>query len=192
MSNPSRERQGAPDSLDAQTREIVLRAFRTILTTNGPQPTHFEIVGAVVGLSEQQLKAEWISIEALASDSLMPVRVPIDADIFGLSRIQRLERFLSEIDRAFDEPTYQPALTKVIRWASTNDSAALALSSVRLASQREFARLVGPVSEDNYVQIVGPIYFHRLHANGPMPKKMMRMVVDRGMTLLGMHREASG
>jgi hypothetical protein len=125
-------------------------------------------------------------MEALASDSLMPVRIDVEPRIFGLSRIERLEHFLREVDRSFDDPSYQSALTKVVRWAPEDESAALALSSARLASQRELIRLVGPVSEDNYIQIVGPIYFNRLHGNGPISKKLMRMVVDRGMTLLGM------
>lgn len=142
-------------------------------------------------MTTKDLATEWLSMEALASDALMPVRVDIDPRIFALSRVERLEYFLREVDRSLDDPSYQSALTKVVRWAPEDEPAALALSSARLSSQRELMRLVGAVSEENYIQIVGPIYFNRLHNNAPMSKKLMRMVVDRGVTLLGMEKGVS-
>ncbi|CAN5163176.1 hypothetical protein BH09ACT1_BH09ACT1_15520 [soil metagenome] len=189
MQNPSGARSGLPGSLDVRSRENVLRVFRTILSRTSRYRPTFESLAVEVGMTTKQLASEWLSMEALASDSLMPVRVDVEPRIFALSRIERLEYFLREVDHSFDDPSYQSALTKVVRWAPEDESAALALSSARLASQRELIRLVGPVSEDNYVQIVGPIYFNRLHGNGPISKKLMRMVVDRGMTLLGLDSE---
>jgi AcrR family transcriptional regulator len=169
----------AAESIDPRvkrTREHVLRVTRELLNERQGALT-LSLVAERAMVARQTLYTHWGTIENLIADSVVLTRTRTPEEYAGLDVRSRAELFLTELVEVVDEPV-AAAVSSMMAALHYDTNAAKAFYTVDQALFAAFLSDVGPVSHDQFVEIVAPVLM-RILPRGPVSRQMIISLAER-------------
>lgn len=169
-----------------RTRLHVLETVRRMLADQVGLPLTFSSLSAEARVSRRTLYTHWGTIETIIRDGVMLVQTEAPKDLTGMSSRERLDSFVHDVARNLEVQVSYLAITSLLREAAFgNASASEAIASTRKARTDEFRETVGPITDDQYAQIVGPILMNRMIHGSSVTENFIQVMVAHGCVLLG-------
>jgi AcrR family transcriptional regulator len=136
-------------------------------------------------VSRRTLYVHWGTVEQVISEavSLAPNGEGFDPE--GLSNHERVAYFLRSVRDGIHEPITKVALTSLIHHATQEDKAVASIDDMSQKRLDQLRELVGPVTTEQYAQLVGPIYFSELVLHEPASDALIGTLADLAVELLG-------
>lgn len=173
-----------PDPRIERTRNHVLTTARRLLGELR-EPLTFTNLAAAAQVSRRTLYVHFGTVEKVISEALSIGDLDDAFDPAGLTLRQRLEEFLTHVRSTMSTPVTRVAMATLVNRAVHDDSAAAELRSLSEAQLTQFRELVGPISPDDYANLVGPIVYSQWVANEPASEALLRGLVERGISTIG-------
>ena len=175
-----------------RTRRHVLDTARRMLAEHIGLPMTFSTLSAEAQVSRRTLYTHWGDIESVIRDGGLQGKSEAPDDFADLPPRQKLEIFLARVQRELDDPVVYLAFTSLLTLATTEDPAAVdEIKTKRLERITEFRELIGAITDDEYLQILGPIVFHRMVQGSARQVELLGAVVDRACAILGFSDSAA-
>ena len=172
-------REPASESVDPRirrTREHVLSTTRQLLDERQGALT-LSIVAERAMVARQTLYKHWGTIENLIADTIVVTRTRDLSEYAGLDARARAELFLTEVTEVVD-PTVGSAAAAMIAALHYDRNAGKAFAKVDRALFEAFVTSVGPVSHDQFIEIVGPALMMLL-PRGEVSPQMISSLAER-------------
>lgn len=173
-----------------RTRLHVLETVRRMLAEQVGLPLTFSSLSAEARVSRRTLYTHWGTIETIIRDGVLLVQTEAPKDLTGLSQRDRLSSFVRDVARNLEVKVSYLAITSLLREAAFGNAiAAEAIAATRVARTEEFRATIGPITDDEYAQIVGPILMHRMIHGLTVTEEFIQVMIDHGCTLLGYDKD---
>lgn len=170
-----------------RTRVHVLTVTRRMLAERTGEPLSFSRLAQAAQVSRRTLYTHWGTVERVIGEAVA-MHSPVGSiDPAGLKPREILRQLLISTRDRLTDPVTHVALTSLVAQASTDDKAAEVLSAMSTERLEEYNDLLGPVSHDQYSQIVGPLFFNSIVLAEPISDEFIETQVDCGMKILGLN-----
>ena len=170
-----------PDPRIERTRTHVLTTARQLLGELR-EPLTFTNLAAAAQVSRRTLYVHFGTVEKVISEALSIGDVDASFDPAGLTLRERLEEFLTHVRSLMSTPVTRVAMATLVNRAVHDETAAAELRAVNDAHLAQFRELVGPISADDYANLVGPIVYSQWVTNKPASEALLRDLVERGVS----------
>ena len=164
----------------------MLTTVRGMLTNRNGERLTFTSVAEKAMVSRRTLYIHWGTIQNLLGEAASTQQSAERIGTDDLSPTELLKSFLQSIRDDLIDPISTVALTSLMSQAVQDDRAAESLASVTANRVDQLVDLIGPVSSEQYNQLVGPIYFARLVMRESVSDAALDDLTDRGVQLLGL------
>jgi AcrR family transcriptional regulator len=136
-------------------------------------------------VSRRTLYVHWGTIEQVVSEavSLAPGSDGFDPE--GLSNRERVVHFLGSVRDGIHEPITKVALTSLIHHATQEDKAVASMDDMSNKRLEQLRDLIGPVTVEQFAELVGPIYFSELVLHKPASDELIERLADVAVELVG-------
>ena len=136
-------------------------------------------------VSRRTLYVHWGTIEQVISEavSLAPGGDGFDSE--GLSNRERVVHFLGSVRDGIHEPITKVALTSLIHHATQEDKAVASMNDMSDKRLQQLRDLIGPVTAEQFAELVGPVYFSELVLHEPASDALIGRLADVAVELLG-------
>jgi AcrR family transcriptional regulator len=174
-----------PDSQDPRirrTRSQVLLTARDLLTVGGADAVTFSALSSRTGLSRQTLYNHWPTRERLLAALLLD-QLDVEAPPATGDLAKRVFQWLASLRDSLQPPSSNgDALAAVAmdarRDEGSRDAIQELLNQRHVALDGHIAELRGPLSENEWAQLVGPIYFRRFVSMQPVDDAFLRTLAS--------------
>ena len=168
-----------------RTRVHVLSVARDMLTEGSGEALTFSSLSERARVSRRTLYTHWGTVEQLIADAVNVEHAEIvETDPAGLSPRERLSTHLRAIRDGLAQPLTRVALATLIGQAPVDAKAAESLAAMNASRLQHFREFVGPVTQDHYNQLVGPIFLAEFVVGVPASDEEVRTLAEHGATLL--------
>jgi AcrR family transcriptional regulator len=174
-----------------RTRLHVLNTAREMLGERSGEPLTLTSLATRAQVSRRTLYTHWGTIERVISDAVTLYETSDGLSPEGLSPRERLEIFLATLRERLHDPVTNAALATLIHEAAQDDSASEPLAALGAWPIQRFEASVAPVTEDQYLQIVGPLFLAEFVMREPASDALLAALVERGVELLQLDQLAS-
>jgi AcrR family transcriptional regulator len=152
-------------------------------------PLTLSALAAEAQVSRRTLYVHWGTIQQVISDAVS-FEVSDVFDATGMTRREILFRLLSDERTTLEDSVTRVALTTMLSQSNQDAAAAGVVTQTAQAGCDRFSALLGPVTLDQYGQLVGPILFSEFVIRRPASDELLHTLVERGMELLGLSDDA--
>lgn len=167
-----------------RTRIHVLETARRLLSDTSTGPLTFTLLAKEAQVSRRTLYAHWGTVEKVISEAVTLQHVEDATDTSAFSTRQRLEHFLNGMRSGIHEPVASVALASLMHQAVREESAGESLVDMGDARIEQFREQVGPITSDQYAQLVGPIFISEFMMRTPASDELIQELVERGLEIL--------
>ncbi|CAD5991982.1 HTH tetR-type domain-containing protein [Agreia sp. COWG] len=136
-------------------------------------------------VSRRTLYVHWGTIEQVISEAVSLAPGGEDFNPEGMSDRERVAYFLTSVRDGIHEPITKVALTSLIHHATQEDKAVASIDAMSEKRLQQLRGLVGDVTEQQFSQLVGPIYFAELVLHEPASDEFIDQLAQHALTLLG-------
>ena len=169
-----------------RTRIHVLTVTRRMLSERTGEPLTFSRLAEEAQVSRRTLYTHWGTIERVIGEAVALHSAEVSIDPDGLQPREILRLLLEATrDRLTDNVTHL-ALTSLVAQASTDDKAAEVLAAMSTERLDEYNELLGDISQQQYSQIVGPLFFNSIVLGKEIADDLIETQVECGLTILGL------
>jgi AcrR family transcriptional regulator len=173
-----------------RTRLHVLNTAREMLGERSGEPLTLTSLATRAQVSRRTLYTHWGTIERVISDAVTLHENSDGLSPDGLSPRERLEIFLGTIRERLHDPVTNVALATLIHQAAQDDAAAEPLAALGAWPIDAFTDAVAPVTRDQYLQIVGPLFLSEFVMREPASDALLAKLVQTGLDLLALDQLA--
>jgi AcrR family transcriptional regulator len=168
-----------------RTRLHVLETTRRMLAERNGETITLSSLAKEAEVSRRTLYVHWGTIEQVISEavSLAPGNDGFDPE--GLSNHERVVHFLSSVRDGIHEPITQVALTSLIHHATQEDKAVASMDDMSDKRLEQLRTLIGPITAEQFAQLVGPIYFSELVLHEPASDELIQRLADVAVEFVG-------
>ncbi|WP_157411948.1 MULTISPECIES: TetR/AcrR family transcriptional regulator [unclassified Agreia] len=168
-----------------RTRLHVLETTRRMLSERNGETITLSSLAKEAEVSRRTLYVHWGTIEQVISEavSLAPGSDGFDPE--GLSNRERVVHFLTSVRDGIHEPITKVALTSLIHHATQEDKAVASMDDMSDKRLEQLRELIGPVTEEQFAQLVGPVYFSELVLHKPASDTLIESLADVAVELVG-------
>lgn len=164
-----------------RTREHVLNCARNLLDQQGAEGVTFSSVGKAARVARQTLYRHWTTREQLIADVLFVNRgdnhpLPVEA-----TPQAHLLSFLRNARDHVNSPAIAGASTLLMSHATTDRASAETLRTLVADRMDSLRSGWGPLSEDEYAMIVGPMMVQMLMMRRPVTDEFLATIVSEAM-----------
>ncbi|MCU1412927.1 MAG: transcriptional regulator [Microbacteriaceae bacterium] len=164
-----------------RTRLHVLDVAREMLNEHSEALT-FTAVAERAFVARQTLYKHWGSIENLIAETVVVARVGNDTDYEGLTTQQKTLMFLERLGEQIDAGMAS-AIAAIIAAASYEPDSRRALGKLDTSLFDMFRSSVGPVTHDQFIEIVAPVMY-LIVSGGEVTPGLVASIADRSAQLL--------
>lgn len=174
-----------PDPRIQRTHNHVLEVARRILTEHDGEPLTFTRLAREAQVSRRTLYVHWGTIERVLSEAATQ-DFELSSDDAQDSARARLERFVRGIRDGIAEPVANAAMSSLLSLATHDGAAVDSLVEIAEGRLSRFRDLVAPISDDQYAELIGPIYFTQFISRQPISEELIQSIVDKAALILGL------
>ena len=168
-----------------RTRIHVLTVTRRMLSERTGEPLTFSRLADEAQVSRRTLYTHWGTIERVIGEAVALHTAEFSINPEGL-RPREILRLLLEATRdRLTDPVTHLALTSLVAQASTDDKAAEVLAAMSTERLDEYNELLGEISNSQYSQIVGPLFFNSIVLGDEITDEFIDTQVECGLVILG-------
>jgi AcrR family transcriptional regulator len=158
---------------------------RDMLTEGSGEALTFSSLSERARVSRRTLYTHWGTVEQLIADAVDVEHAKIvPTDPAGLSARERLSTHLRGIRDGLMQPLTRVALASLIGQAPIDAKAAESLAGMNASRLQQFREFVGPVTQDQYNQLVGPLFLAEFVVGEPASDEQVHTIAEYGSTLL--------
>lgn len=175
-----------PDPRIARTKAHVLATLRRLLNENTGATITITSLAEAASVSRRTIYTHWGTIENVVTEAVALEHTErLDAaKLAALPLRARLETFLFGVRDVIAEPVTAVSLLTIMMRASQNDDAVASMRGMTDVRVTQFREIMGPISQEDYNQIVGPIFFAEFVVRERISDAGLLALVDRGVDLL--------
>ncbi len=177
------------DPRTERTRQHVVRVASDILREQGAAAVTFSTVASAARVARPTLYRLWGSPAQLLVDVMLAPHEESSAGAQTTDRRAFLREFLYGIRDGLAQADTEAALAGVIGLATHDPAADAALVEANRRRIESLAEGIGPVREEDYSFIVGPLFFEQLIARHPVDDAFVDDLVDTALTRLARSRD---
>lgn len=164
----------------------MLAVVRDALQETPSEPLNFSTLATKAQVSRRTLYTHWGTIERVISDAVNFSRTTPNTATLSLPPKERLSEHLFQIRESFSQPLTRVAVPLLISQAATDSKAAETLEAMMRERIEQFTAAVAPVTDDEFHQIVGPLFSAQFLAHTPATDTLVESLVESGSELLGL------
>jgi AcrR family transcriptional regulator len=169
----------------ARTQLHVLATARRLLVEKSGEPLTFTLLAKEAQVSRRTLYTHWGTIEKVIS-AAVTLRADDDIpDYTGLSRRERLVKYLYSFRDAIAEPVTSVALTSLVGQAAHDDDAASSVLELAESRMERFRDRVGPITPEQFALLFGPIFYTQLVTRERASDELLESLAVTGADMLG-------
>jgi AcrR family transcriptional regulator len=162
----------------------VLRTARQMLAESSGATLTLSALAARAQVSRRTLYVHWGTIQQVISEAVSLERGD-DIDPTGLSQREILHKLLLGMRESIHNTVSQVALTTMLSHAAQDPAAGDVVKQNADEGLAHFTALLGPVSHDQYAQLVGPILYAEFVVREPASDTLVDDLVEHGARMLG-------
>jgi AcrR family transcriptional regulator len=164
-----------------RTREHVLNSARILLDEQGADSVTFSSVGKAARVARQTLYRHWATREQLIADVLFASSVQGHPLPIGTTPDIHLRAFLEDARAYVNSPAIASAAALLMSHATTDQGSAETLRAMVEERMRSLQSGWGPISDEDYAMIVGPLMLQMLMLRKPVTDEFIASIVDEAM-----------
>ncbi|MET3805875.1 AcrR family transcriptional regulator [Nakamurella sp. UYEF19] len=164
-----------------RTRDMVMDKARLLLAERGVDGLTFSSVGKAAGVSRQTLYRHWATREQLINDVAVTINDLGSAPTPNGSAESHLRAFLMSMRDLAQAPAMESAGTQLVANAASDADSAGVLRDVMDDRIAVLSTGWGPVGDDEYALMVGPLMFRMLVLRGTVTDEFIDTIVAEAM-----------
>lgn len=167
-----------PDPRIERTRLHVLTVVREVLEERSSTPLNFSTLATRAQVSRRTLYTHWGTIDRVISDAIDFPNIGFSAGSLALEPKDRLRDFLLNARSAIAQPLARVALSLLIAQSATDPTAAETMRSMMQDWVAQFREHLGSVTDDEFYQIVGPLFTAEFMAQTTASDDLVDFIVE--------------
>jgi AcrR family transcriptional regulator len=149
-------------------------------------PLTLSALAAVAQVSRRTLYVHWGTIQQVISEAVTFSQDSDTGPLEGLAPRDILRHLLRSVRSSAQDPASNVALATMLGQAAQDPAAASIVRSTAEESAARFTALLGPVTLEQYGQLVGPILFAEFVSRESASDELIETLVEQGAEILGL------
>lgn len=181
-----------PDPRVQRTRLHVLTTAREMLVERSGEALTLTRLATKAQVSRRTLYTHWGTIEAVISDAVALQQDSAELDPAGLTARERLRLYLYSVRDRLHEPVTNVAIAALVNQAARDNRSTEPLTVMSEWPISKFHAFVGPISEDDYAILLGPLFLSEFVMRVPASPELMDTLIDVAMIRLALSDNSYG
>lgn len=157
-----------------------------MLAERSGEPLTFSRLAEQAQVSRRTLYTHWGTVERVIGEAVAVHSAEVSFDPAGMAPRAILTHLLTSTRQRLTDPVTHVALTALVAQGSTDDKAAEVLAAMSTERLDEYNDLLGPLTHNQYSQIVGPLFFNSLVLGEEISDEFIQTQVECGLAILGL------